>query len=194
METALLLDHDVRRVSLAEYHRMIEAGMFASDERLELLEGVLAAMSPQSERHAVVIERLADPLFTNLPRDCVVRCRLPLALGDASEPEPGIAVLARSTPRTAGQPPTSALLVIEVSGPSLRKDREVKGAVYARAAIPEYLIVNLDEGKLEVRREPDAATGRYASTRMLARGDVYRSSVVPGFGFDITALLSGAAG
>jgi Uma2 family endonuclease len=37
--------------------------------------------------------------------------------------------------------PGTAVLVIEVAGDSLRKDRRVKAALYARFGIPEYRIV-----------------------------------------------------
>ncbi len=37
-----------RRLSVEEYHRMIAAGVFGEDERLELLEGVIVEMSPRN--------------------------------------------------------------------------------------------------------------------------------------------------
>lgn len=168
---------------------MIEAGVFSEDERLELLEGVIVAMSPQSERYALVVERLSDPLFSGLPRQYVVRCQLPLALSEDAEPEPDIAVLARDAKRSAQRPPSSALLVIEVALDSLRRDREVKGAFYARAGIPEYVIVNLDADCVEVYREPLAEQGRYRTQATLGRRRRFASTSVPGFGFLVNDLL-----
>jgi len=53
----------MRRLRVREYHRMVEAGVFDEDEGVELLEGVIVRMSPQGADHAIVVERLNDPLF-----------------------------------------------------------------------------------------------------------------------------------
>jgi Uma2 family endonuclease len=58
--------------------------------------------------------------------------------------------------------------VLEVAEASLRFDRETKGALYARAGLPEYWIVNLADRVLEVYRDPTATPGtpggpRYAT-------------------------------
>jgi len=146
-----------RRLSVEDYHRMIEAGVFGEDERLELLEGVIVEMSPRKPRHAEVIRRLCDPEFAKLPTGRIVQAQLPLTLAPDSEPEPDVAIVPRTPGGYRERHPTTALLVFEVSGESLRKDRVAKAAVYARAGIPEYVIVNLAEDCLEVRREPDPA-------------------------------------
>ena len=44
--------------------------------------------------------------------------------------------------------------MVEVADSSLRLDRRFKAAVYARAGLREYWIVNLVERTLEVHREP----------------------------------------
>jgi Uma2 family endonuclease len=97
-------------------------------------------------------------------------------------------------PRTPGgyrdRHPTAALLVFEVSGESLRKDRVAKAAVYARAGIPEYVIVNLAEDCLEVRREPDAAESTYRSALVLRADDRFESAAVPGLAFRVGDLLA----
>ena len=46
--------------------------------------------------------------------------------------------------------PTTALLVVEVADASLHPDRITKAAIYASAGIPEYWIVNLRNGVVEV--------------------------------------------
>src|SRR5262245_12713549 len=43
---------DQRRITVADFHRMVDAGVFAPDERVELLEGVLIAMPPPGEPHS----------------------------------------------------------------------------------------------------------------------------------------------
>ena len=64
-------------------------------------------------------------------------------------------------------------LAVEVAQSSLDFDRARKGSLYARAAVPDYWIVNLVDGVVEVYRDPEpdasAAFGwRYGSVTRLA--------------------------
>src|SRR5262245_52491793 len=183
------LEHQ-HRLSVQDYHRMIRAGIFEADARLELLQGVIVEMSPQTPRHAEVIRRLCDPRFATIPADCVIQSQLSLTLGPDSEPEPDVAVVPRSETGQADSHPRSARLVIEVAAESLRKDRLAKSPLYARAGIPEYVIVNLTQSCLEVQRDPDPGAGRYRTSLTLTSGSRFESVAVPGFAFDVAALLA----
>ncbi len=174
----------------AEYHRMIDAGIFDEDEHIELLEGVIVAMSPQNALHALVVERLGDPRFLQLPDAFVVRCQLPLALSATDEPEPDVAVIPRDAPRSRQQHPGTARLVFEVAGESLRRDREIKAGLYARAGVEEYVIVNLVEECLEVHRDPLPGSGRYAALTRVDRAGRFASVAVSGVVFDVAARLA----
>lgn len=187
---ASLPDLSPRPFSVADYHRMIDAGILAEDERVELLEGVIVLMSPQKDPHAHAIEELTFALARQIDDRHRLRCQLPLTLGEDSEPEPDLAVvLARGKDRPASGHPRSALLVIEVAGDSLRKDRLVKSRLYARAAIPEYWIVNLEDRCLEVYRDPDPESGVYRSSLKVLPGDEARSSGVDGVRLKVSDLF-----
>jgi Uma2 family endonuclease len=84
----------------------------------------------------------------------------------------------------------AALLVIEVAGESLRKDRLVKARVYARAGIPEYWIVNLEDRCIEVQRDPDTAAGAYLASHRAVPGEELRSSAVPGAAVTVAELFA----
>ena len=45
-------------------------------------------------------------------------------------------------------------MVVEVADASLDRDRSIKKQVYARAGIPVYWIVNLQERRIEVYTDP----------------------------------------
>jgi Uma2 family endonuclease len=72
----------------------------------------------------------------------------------------------------------------------LRKDRLAKSAVYAAAGIPEYVIVNLVQGLLEVHRDADPAARRYRTLTTLAQGDHFTSASASGFAFSVAELLA----
>lgn len=129
---------------------MIELGMF-DDERIELVEGVLLRMSPQRAPHASTVQKLMERWIELAAGRFTVRVQSPLALSDQSEPEPDLAVVPFGTYET--EHPEAALLVVEVSDTTLRRDR-AKAAVYARAGVPEYWIVDLTSRSVEVHREP----------------------------------------
>jgi len=87
------------------------------------------------------------------------------------------------------QHPSNAPVVIEVSGDSIAKDRRVKRAIYARAGIDEYVIVDVDRRGLEVYRDPIAATSDYRSREILAVPDRFVSVAVAGVSFALADLF-----
>lgn len=149
---------------------MVEAGVFAPDARLELLEGEVINMTPQRSRHATAVTLVQNALLAVFRVGFHVRTQLPLSLGDFSEPEPDVAVVKGSPRDYRDAHPAWAVLVVEVSETTLDYDRGRKRPVYARAGIPEYWILDVDSGTLEVYREPRA--DGYGQRQLLRLGDV----------------------
>ena len=85
--------------------------------------------------------------------------------------------------------PRTALLVVEVAGDSLRLDRQTKAALYARAGIPKYWIVNLAEGTVEVHRDPDSETGAYRAKAVVSDEGTLTSTGVPGLRVNVADLF-----
>jgi Uma2 family endonuclease len=178
-----------RRIRVDEYHRMIEAGILDENERVQLIDGVLVAMTPQGRLHAFVIQELNRLLVRALADDYKVLTQLPLTLGGDSEPEPDLAVVRAEDARSRTRHPETALLVIEVAGDSLRLDRESKAVLYARAGVPEYWIVNLAAASVEVFRDPDLVTGSFRTTSQCRRGEALTAQSVPGVRVDLRMLF-----
>jgi Uma2 family endonuclease len=152
-ELLLALEPDtLRPISRAEYDRMVALGLF-EDEGVELLHGVLVAVSPQGPAHNEVIDRLNETLVPALLGRARVRIQGSFAASDDSQPEPDVAVFPRENYGTAH--PTQALLVVEVSESSLEKDRSIKQELYAAVGVPEYWIVNLEDRVVEVYTQPE---------------------------------------
>jgi Uma2 family endonuclease len=187
-ETTALLLESPRLLSVDEYHRMIEVGIFDEDEHVELLEGVIVTMTPQSPAHAHCIRWLNRFLTRALPDEYVVGVQLPLALGQRNEPQPDLAVV-RATAASRDRHPETAVLVIEVARESLRLDHKVKAALYARFAVPEYWIVNVEDRVVEVFSDPDATRAAYRRTRTVASGETLASEALPQVSFPVSELL-----
>ena len=103
-----------RRITVDEYHCMIEAGILGEDEHVQLLSGTLVAMTPQGRPHARVVQRLNRLLVRAIGDDLEVLTQLPLTLLDESEPEPDLAVVRAEDAQSAEHHPRTAVLVIEV--------------------------------------------------------------------------------
>ncbi|HEX3777014.1 MAG TPA: Uma2 family endonuclease, partial [Polyangiaceae bacterium] len=55
----------IRPLRRAEYHQLISLGAF-QDERIELLDGMLIAMSPIGGPHNYAVQRLLEQLLPSL--------------------------------------------------------------------------------------------------------------------------------
>jgi Uma2 family endonuclease len=174
----------VHRIDVETYNQIVASGAL-DGQRVELLEGLIVEMSPQSPEHALVTERLTHHLASQ-PR-WRVRVQLPFEVPVRCEPEPDLAVLAEEP--EPGHHPSSALLVAEVAVSSHLIDRNVKARQYARAAVPTYWLVDVPGRTVEVRTQPGPDG--------YERCDVYReTSLVPSplegvEDLDVSALLAG---
>lgn len=135
---------------------MVDAGILNEDEHVQLIEGEILQMTPQYPPHAAAITLVARALARLFEDTAVVRVQLPLALSDASEPEPDVAVVLGDIRDRVDSHPATAALVVEVADSSLVFDRRRKAAVYARAGIADYWLVNLIDRVIEIYRQPEA--------------------------------------
>ena len=160
------------KVSLEEFHRMVEAGVFPEDLRLELVEGDLVEMSPIGPKHAATVRRLTAHFASLAARgEALLSIQNPLVVG-ASELYPDLALL-RPDPedyRFRHPEGKDALLVVEVADTTLRYDLDTKLPLYAKAGVPEVWVVDLPGGRVLVHRKPQGEG--YGEVRTLGPGEV----------------------
>jgi Uma2 family endonuclease len=185
MATATSTDLPLHRLDLETYERMVAAGALEGAQ-LELLDGLLVHVSPQSPAHAAVVVALTEH-FAGC--GLCMRVQLPLRIPPDCEPEPDIALLAERPP--AGAHPSTALLVVEVAVTSHRLDRGRKAEGYARAAVPDYWLVDVPGRAVEARTRP----GRhgYEHCETYPDGNVLPAPLDGVDGLDIAALLADVA-
>ncbi|MBM3202774.1 Uma2 family endonuclease [Candidatus Woesearchaeota archaeon] len=169
----------VWRLRVDQYHQMIDTGVLGEDDPVELLTGWLVPKMPKNPAHRLATQLLRDWIAACLPPGWFVDSQEPLTTLD-SEPEPDVMIV-RGVRRDYGHRhpgPSEVPLVIEVADTSLQRDRGIKQALYARAGIPEYWIVNLPERHIEIYRLPEGQS-------------VYLAPQVLKTDADLTLFLSG---
>lgn len=167
--------------TLADYDRMIEAGLFdgAVRRRVELIHGEVREMPPIGPGHEDAVTRLDDWSHENVPKDKVrirVQCSIGLP-GMESAPQPDIAWVVCQDFRRGRPTAADVPLVIAVAESSLAYDRGTKAELYAAASIAEYWVVDLSGQVVEVYREPLA--GHYRSLRTFSGDDEVRPLCFP---------------
>jgi Uma2 family endonuclease len=150
------------RISVDQYHRMIQAGILREDDRVELLEGWMVDKTTHNPPHDGTIQLVEEEVGPRLPPNWKLRIQSAITLA-TSEPEPDIAVVRGSVRRYLKAHPRPADIgcLMEVAESSVEDDRDRKGIIYARALIPIYWVINIPESQIEAYTEPRG--GRKAS-------------------------------
>ena len=177
------------RFTVDDYHRMIDAGILTTNDRVELIRGEIVEMAPIGPRHAGCVSALTYWLITAAGDRAQLRPQLPVTLPPESEPEPDIVLVCSRADfyRSAHPEAEDVLLVVEVSESSLRYDRRVTVPLYAEQGIREVWIVDLGGAAIEVYREPTAAGFRIVEH--LTRGSSISPSALPDIVLSVDDIL-----
>lgn len=183
-----------RRWTRIEYEKLVDLGVFQPGEPIELIGGALIVAEPQGAAHYTAIWKTAKALEAAFGAGWVVRTQAPIGLDEESEPEPDVAVVPGGPEDYRSRHPSRPALTVEVAESSLASDRERKGGVYARAGLPDYWVVNLVDGVLEVYREPAADPSapygwRYGRRDVFAPSAEVSPLAAPGAGIRVDQLL-----
>jgi Uma2 family endonuclease len=181
------------RFTVQDYHRMAEAGIFREDDRLELLEGDVVEMPPIGPGHAGAVKRLMNSFLPlQGERKAIISVQDPIRLSAHSEPQPDLALLKPRPDFYAWEHPSpeDVFLVVEVMDSLVSYDREVKVPLYARFGIQETWLVDVEQGLIEVYREPNPEG--YRQVRTLRRGEHLSPQAFPELILTVDELLGSA--
>jgi Uma2 family endonuclease len=152
---------------------MIQSGAFTENDRLELIEGWVVQKMAKGAAHEFSTGQAEELVRALLPAGWHVRNQAPITLA-RSEPEPDLTIVRgnRAEYRDHHPQATDVALVIEVSDTTLSTDR-LKAKMYAAAGIPEYWIINLEAGAVEVHGAPAVVQGEgaYREQKALREGN-----------------------
>jgi Uma2 family endonuclease len=164
------------RHTVADVRRMVEAGIIAETERLELIGGELVPMSPKGMFHENVKRVLNRHWAKALPDDLDMLTETTLHIDDDEFREPDFVFWPRSIPirdlKAAG-----LLLLVEVADSSLGYDLGLKQRHYARFGVREYWVIDAKRLVTHVHRRP--VDGGYGAISRFAHTDRIMPELAP---------------
>jgi Uma2 family endonuclease len=181
------LDPPRKRWTRAEYESLSSSGLLNS-QKLELIEGELINKMGKKRPHvnsAAILHAWLVGIFG--ARMVLQESPIDVAAGDnpASEPEPDLIVLKRDLFQfqRANPGPRDLALVIEIADSSLGFDLSTKAALYARAGIIDYWVLDIAGRRMFVHRDPQA--GRYVSVAAYSSEESVAPLAAPGSPFRV---------
>ncbi|MFO0852088.1 MAG: Uma2 family endonuclease [Gemmataceae bacterium] len=175
-----------------EYYRLAALGFF-DGQRVERIGGELVVMSPQDWLHTCSTDKAFDILRELFRPGYWVRCQFPMEFSLSSDPEPDVSVVPGARDDYSAHPNT-AVLIVEVSNTTLAFDRGRKASLYASAGVPDYWVIDVNDRRLEVCRDPqpDAAEPfgwAYASRTWLTATEPLTPLAAPAARIPVVDLL-----
>lgn len=160
--------------TVEDYMRMADAGVF-NGSRVELVNGEIYSMPPQGNLHAIALGRLNRILLTIFQEPWFLRSQGTHRFAKHVALEPDLALL-KAEPVIDALIDTVPELVIEISDSTFRYDFETKRLLYAKAGVPDYWVLDVNENQLHVFRNPNSEAAEfesaYRSQQVLVQNDV----------------------
>jgi Uma2 family endonuclease len=151
------------RVTLEEFFRLGHEGFFEG-RHVELIDGEIQVMPPQGPIHVRRVYTLNERLVEHFKDVAIVLTQSTLVLDAFTQKalEPDLALIRRPSDESEydrrSPDANDALLVIEVSDTTIKRDRTTKLELYAKYGVPEVWIFDVGTNQLEVNREPAGET------------------------------------
>lgn len=176
------------RFTVEQFHRMGEVGILDEDDRVELIDGEIIAMSAIGLRHADIVTNLTQLFVERRAGRFRVSPQNPLVLGEHNEFQPDLVLIKGNEPLGHQPTPADIVLVVEVSDTTLAYDLNVKLPRYARAGVPELWIVDVTHDAVERFSEPKN-DGTYAAHARFGRDDEVQSATLPDLQLNVRDVL-----
>ena len=174
-----------------QYHALAEAGILTKEDRVELINGEIVVMSAIGTEHMATVDASSMFWVPAVDGRAIVRIRGSVRLDEWNEPQPDVTLLKPRDDfywhRMPG--PDDVLLIIEVANTSLRYDRQVKLALYARFGVPETWIANIQARTIEVYSNP--VDGEYTERRNFQHGQTVTPAAFPDIALPVSDVISG---
>lgn len=157
-QSALLAEPLPHKTWTREELALVESTGVLEGTHYELIEGELIDKMGRKHAHVLGTGETVDALKAIFGAKFVIQeAPIDVAAEDnaRNEPEPDVTVLRRPFRTLGGNPgPADIVLLVEVAGSSLGQDLYTKAKLYARAGIPEYWVLDVNNRRMHVHRDP----------------------------------------
>ncbi|MFE0181700.1 Uma2 family endonuclease [Streptomyces olivaceus] len=188
------MSHDpITQKLLVEWFAELDAPM---GFRAELIEGELILTPPPDGTHEHCISRVVSQVLRRSRVDMQISGHKGLTLKNADcrpldHVIPDCTFVPRKLRLFRGAPPwmpcEGVSLVLEVTSPGPRTDREIKHRCYARGALPLYLLVDREASAITLFSDPESDV--YRRHRTVALGEPLALPAPFSFDLDTTDFL-----
>lgn len=174
---------DRRSFTIADIRRMVDAGIIAENENIELIDGELVPMSPKGNQHEVIKGALTRVLAQS-PKTLRLAVETTLYLDERTFIEPDLCLYPKAImPEDVNG--SDVLLAIEIAGSSLVYDRGLKAKIYARHGVQELWVVDAATRSTWVHRRP-VEDGNWGSIELASSDAELSPTALP----DITVRMA----
>jgi Uma2 family endonuclease len=178
-----------------DQYRTLAGHGFFDGRRVCLLHGEIIEMAAMKEPHWSGISLVVSAMRRAFPVGHNVRVQAPLDVNTANDPEPDVVVVPgdertyRDSP--TAPPATDALVVVEVAHTTLDQDITTKAELYATAGVPDYWVLDVENDRLLVFRDPQpvADAVAYQTCLTLTSADTVALLAVPGVPIPVADLI-----
>jgi Uma2 family endonuclease len=175
-----------------DFRRLTDDGYF-TDRFVILIDGEFIEMPHPGPPHDMAVSLTLPILQAAFAPGHFVRVQTGFVTGLDTNPGPDLCVVPGS-PRDYTTHPRVAVLVVEVSDTSLAMDTGAKFHIYAAAGVPEYWVIDVNDPRLLVYRDPVADASaprghRYGTTLTLTPADTVTPVAAPNAFIRVADLL-----
>lgn len=174
------------RLTVDDLYALTEAGVFAENENIELIEGEIVPMAAsKASIHERMKSMLNRALVFALPDDARLFVEPTLTLSGDTALEPDLAVW-RKGGLSREMRGADMLLIVEVADSSLGYDLRTKARLYARHGVREYWVVDATREEVRVHRNPVGEI--YTDRAEFASHEPVTASLLPGVTIQLDQL------
>jgi Uma2 family endonuclease len=150
-----------RAFSSQDIRGMVDAGVLAEDERIELIGGDLLVMAAKGYAHELIKQALVRAFVRAVSDEIVVGVEMTIEFSRDVLLEPDIVIFPRARLKKSDAgfvqlEGADCQLLIEVAVSSLNYDKELKAPVYAGLGVREFWVVDANERVTWVHTGPSA--------------------------------------
>ena len=181
------------RFTIAQYRALGGSGLFQNAKTI-LLAGEVFTVPMPDPPHDTALGLTDAWVRSAFAVGHHVRSQMAFDIGTENDPGPDLAVVAGGIRDYAARTPTAAVLIVEVADSSLFLDTTTKAELYATAGVPDYWVIDLENRRLLVYRDPvplpsGLGATAYQTHRAFGPNDAVSPLALPSAGVRVGDLL-----